>query len=739
MWRNHIRKLLSPCLAAALLLALCGAAEAGVTLVPRVNSKGEILKDESSAPIVSEDYVLFGKFRHRLEHPAGASEDIATPILWRVMSLDVSPSPTKAILLSHRLLESMSYQGQVVSVGHGTGNPKDTDWYRSPDRHIYANRWDGSEVQKWLNDASQATSYPVYLAENYWEIEPTETSKQAHVEGFLHRFADEERNALLAYPDGTANGAGSKVTLPSGWLERWNDQSSRKGEIALWFGFSENGAPYKEPPGGTPGGRRDYWTRTPLSGNNSSDITVGVRYVVNTGDINYAPAHEGDSGAYGVRPGVLLNLREVLFKSASGDFDLSSTPALGGTESNPWVPVLGGLAPLDWQIKFESSNISPQSAAIDATGKIMTVTWADPISPAVRRWPSSADFTLRRPGGRSNPVSVASDDAHDNILILTFADATFQGETLSLGYNLNTDAISCDKSGTTATDVVGSFANFPVTNNSTVTPPDSGPTPSNETKPGSVSATADGAKYDGELQIDGRTFLITVPYGTDISNLSVDATPPKGGSVSPDMPVSHDFTRGPLTFTITAEDGTKKNYTIDVKVEEQKQPAERTLFTVNVNDCEIVVTQNADGTLAVKIRIPFAAGANPALLDTVKMIASSLGLSNISYVRIDAQGSETPVAARTAAKAPYLEIRGTAANIDAIENGVITQMRYTLKGDNGLYAQTFPNGGLKISNMPGYPSPEPAPSGSSSGCDAGAAWGAIALIALAGGAMNRRR
>ena len=729
MWKKYFRTLRWPCLLAAL-LALSGTSEAGVTLVPRVNSSGDILKDERGVAIASEDYVLFGKFKHRLVVAAGDQETAATPILWRAMSLDISPNPTKAVLLSHHLLEGMAYQRGA----RGDSRPQNT--------------WEGSQVQKWLNDASPATAYDVYLTKNY-RARPS-TPLGAQVEGFLHHFAPEERNALQPYPDGTAN---SGVSLPSGSANVYETTAANPtfypSEIVWWFG--PNNGPNNDARGAYFKNKNStrffYWMRTPDPDGTDRAVLfgeVGLAGLRLFSD-NVYDVHS-DNG-FSVRPVLLLNLESLLFKTASGDFAPSFDPAAapgGGGETNPWILVLGGLAPADGATRFASADLPPSGAAIDATGKIMTVRWAAPISPAVRRWPASADFTFARPGGvGSNPVSVTSDDIDRDILILTFANATMRGESVTLGYNLNTDAISCDKSGTAETDVVGSFTldAAKIVNNSTVAPPDPGPTPSGETKPGSVSATADGAKHDGQLQADGRTYLIVVPWGTDISNLSVDVTPPKGGAVSPDMPVSHDFTKGPLAFTVTAEDGTKKSYTVDVKIEEQKQPTERALFTFDVNGCEVVVARNADGTYAVKIRIPFASAPDASLLDTVRAIASLFNLANVSYSVVNADGSETPVAplqSPSSARRPYLEISGTAAGMSAIENGAITQIRYTLQNDGTQYVQTFPVGGLKIASMPGYPSLEPTPSGSSSsGCDAGAR--AFALIAIMGGAMLWRR
>ncbi len=275
----------------------------------------------------------------------------------------------------------------------------------------------------------------------------------------------------------------------------------------------------------------------------------------------------------------------------------------------------------------------------------------------------------------------------------------------------------------------------------TVTPAPPGPGP--DPSPSTISVTGvTMSKTALDLKTGETSQLAATVQPADATNPKVTWS-----SSNPDV-VSVDQTGkvtavGPGTATITAttDDG-KKTATCEITVTEAPAPGptEKTLFTINVADCEIVVTRNADGTLSVKVRIPFAQNSNPALLDTVKMIASSLGLANVSYGIVNADGSETPVA-RMAASAPYLEIRGTAANRDAIENGVVTKIEYTLKGDNGLYAQTFANGGLKLADMPGYPSPEPTPSGSgSSGCDAGLLSGAgLAAVALAGMAICRKK
>lgn len=162
-----------------LLLGVCitGISEATVQLVPRVNTSGAILQG-----IANEDYVVFGKYEHRLNAFDGSKELTAVPIIWRVMSADaVIGGQKKAILLSHYLLESMAYEGSF-------------DAYENrPVTSTPVNTWDSSEIQRWLNSSGIVS---VYLGVDNVGAD---------------YFKAAEQNALLPYPDGT----GSKMTLPS--------------------------------------------------------------------------------------------------------------------------------------------------------------------------------------------------------------------------------------------------------------------------------------------------------------------------------------------------------------------------------------------------------------------------------------------------------------------------------------------------------------------------------------------
>ncbi len=258
-----------------------------------------------------------------------------------------------------------------------------------------------------------------------------------------------------------------------------------------------------------------------------------------------------------------------------------------------------------------------------------------------------------------------------------------------------------------------------------IPPPAPPAPPSSNTLPSNVRIAVDGTTYRAEQT--ETIFTITVPYGTDVSSLDVAGNLPAGAKSDPKLPAKHDFTQGPLTLTVTAEDGTKATYTVNVIVSSPDQPTEKQYFTFNVNDCEVIATQNADGTWLVKIRLPFAGGADPALLSAVKAYLTNLGLTDLYYSWVDAQGNATPVTAMKAT-APYLEIGGTAPDRDAFKNGAITSIQYKLTGDDTIYVQTFANGGIKLSAMPGFPQASPSGGGSSSGCDAG--FGAVAAVMM---------
>jgi hypothetical protein len=67
--------------------------------------------------------------------------------------------------------------------------------------------------------------------------------------------------------------------------------------------------------------------------------------------------------------------------------------------------------------------------------------------------------------------------------------------------------------------------------------------------------------------ITGTAITVVVPYGTDISSLNASITH-NGASISPVSGASQDFS-SPVTYTVTAEDGTTADYTVIVTIQSQ--------------------------------------------------------------------------------------------------------------------------------------------------------------------------
>ena len=68
--------------------------------------------------------------------------------------------------------------------------------------------------------------------------------------------------------------------------------------------------------------------------------------------------------------------------------------------------------------------------------------------------------------------------------------------------------------------------------------------------------------------INGTNISITLPFGTDATNLEATVKISAKASINPDPSTARDYTN-PVKFTVTAEDGkTIKTYTVTVKLEQ---------------------------------------------------------------------------------------------------------------------------------------------------------------------------
>ena len=175
----------------------------------------------------------------------------------------------------------------------------------------------------------------------------------------------------------------------------------------------------------------------------------------------------------------------------------------------------------------------------------------------------------------------------------------------------------------------------------------------------------------------------------------------------------------------------KFSFAVEVVIIAQVDPpTEKAVLTATASDCAVIYTLNQDGTIAVEIRIPFISGITPAELESLMLALKNSGLSNIKFAYVNADGTVTPYSsgarAAAATKAPYLRITGNAPSVASLANEAITNLSYKTKGSTTQYIQTFPGGGLKLSDMDVTDNTKKE--SGSSGCNAGA--GSAALLAM---------
>ena len=129
--------------------------------------------------------------------------------------------------------------------------------------------------------------------------------------------------------------------------------------------------------------------------------------------------------------------------------------------------------------------------------------------------------------------------------------------------------------------------------------------------------------------IIGTNIALTVPYGTDPSNLTPTITI-TGASVSPASGVPHDFTTNPQTYTVKAADGTTKDYAVTVTV--ALNPAKDiTKFSISGIDGTV-------GANTVALTVPY--GTDPSSL-TPTIVITGASVSPASGVPHDFSTPQT--------------------------------------------------------------------------------------------------
>ena len=189
-----------------------------------------------------------------------------------------------------------------------------------------------------------------------------------------------------------------------------------------------------------------------------------------------------------------------------------------------------------------------------------------------------------------------------------------------------------------------------------------------------VTVALNGAKDITSFEILGiagtigtNTITLTVPFGTDRSNLTPTITH-EGNSISPDSGVPNDFTN-PTTYTVTAANGTQKTYTVTVNVALNNAK--------DITDFEIL---GIDGTIvsnSITLTVPFGtdrSSLTPTIIHTGDSISPDSGVPNnftnpTTYTVTAADGSQkvytvtVNVALNSAKDITAFEINGVSGTI----------------------------------------------------------------------------
>uniref|UniRef100_UPI000B9160FF DUF5018 domain-containing protein n=1 Tax=Methanolobus psychrotolerans TaxID=1874706 RepID=UPI000B9160FF len=125
----------------------------------------------------------------------------------------------------------------------------------------------------------------------------------------------------------------------------------------------------------------------------------------------------------------------------------------------------------------------------------------------------------------------------------------------------------------------------------------------------------------GEINEAARTVSITVPYGTDVTSL-IPAIVHTGASITPGSGVAQDFTN-PIIYTVTAEDGTTRSYTVTVSV--LPNPA-KSITSFSFTDPAVTGEIN-EAARTVSITVPYGTDVT-SLIPTIVHTGASITPGN---------------------------------------------------------------------------------------------------------------
>lgn len=150
-----------------------------------------------------------------------------------------------------------------------------------------------------------------------------------------------------------------------------------------------------------------------------------------------------------------------------------------------------------------------------------------------------------------------------------------------------------------------------------------------------------------EATIDGTNIMATVPFGADLTTLAPTITVSPEATVDPASGAVQDFTE-PVVYTVTAEDGTTKEYTVTIMSEvattmmvspvvefTEAKGAVPAYFNADNNESEIAVDDNYIYVHSNNDRIIVHDITTGAIVDTINAKEITVGMENLFLGAID--------------------------------------------------------------------------------------------------------
>lgn len=168
-------------------------------------------------------------------------------------------------------------------------------------------------------------------------------------------------------------------------------------------------------------------------------------------------------------------------------------------------------------------------------------------------------------------------------------------------------------------------------------------------------------EVEGKIDETNKKVALTVPFETNVKELVPSISVSKGATVSPATDLKQDFTK-PVTYTVTAEDGTKQDYEVSVIVAKNSDakvlnfkfanPAAKAVIDHEAKTIKIQVPYGTDVTTLIPvIEISDKATISPVAdaatnftnAVTYKVTSESKEVSNTYTVTVEVQKFKTEI------------------------------------------------------------------------------------------------